>query len=122
MADFAEQTFSVVQNDTWEFGATLRDKTTGDPVDLSTAVIIGATASNWGATVIDNLSIGSGITLPGGGTDGRFQVQYDLSLANYPVPAGDNSANFVYDFEVRLGVQKKTRLRGTLQIYPEISP
>ena len=109
-----EHTFTVVQGDHWEFGATLRDKATQIVVDLTGATITGSVAADYGGTELLALTIGDGITVPAP-TTGRFAVSKPVLTASFP------AENYVYDFEVVISSVVRTRLRGTLQVLPEVN-
>ena len=104
-----ETTLTVSQDNNLVFGATLREKSTGDPIDLTGATISVKIAATFGGTSISTGSIGSGMTVPTP-TNGRFVVDMYLARASYA--AGVYAA----DVTVTQGGQEITRLRINVRV------
>ncbi len=113
MSSILDHNFCVVENDLWEFNITLRDQTTQLPIDLTGATIRMDVRSTFtSALVVHDFSIGDGIivTTPASG------------LAAFSKLAAIAAGEYVYDLQYNFGgAGPKTRLRGRVNILPEVT-
>lgn len=103
-----ELAFEVVQGDLWRFGVTIED------LDLTPFEVAGATASDYGVAPIDVLTEGDGIDVDDP-VNGHFFVVQPLTTAKYA------AGRYVYDIEVKQGIDIKTVVRGTITVLPEVT-
>jgi hypothetical protein len=112
--DPATRNFNVVESDTFEATITLRDKATGDPINLTGATCKMQVRTSYDAVdppAMEFTTGGGGMTVDG--VNGKITLSKTVALA-----AGE----YVYDLQVVFaGPITRTYLRGRIKVLEEVT-